>query len=132
MKSMSMAPQWRTAMALGSSPGCGAAVGGALLDARPVAGQAVEPARLDVRTKLAALADHRLAGAEHQPTVVGHRPGQGFERQRLLLGAEVEQHVATQDDVEVARMGERLEQIVDLESDRPAQRFGRTPAVGSL
>src|SRR6476620_7897096 len=105
MKSMSMAPQWRTAMALGSSPGCGAAVGGALLDARPVAGQAIEPARLDVRAELAALADHRFPGTEHQPAVLGHRPGQPLERQRLLLGAEVEQHVAAQHDVEVARMG---------------------------
>ena len=60
------------------------------------------------RRQLAGLADHRFARAEHQPAVLGHRDGEPLERQRLLLGAEVEQDVAAQDDVEVARMRRRL------------------------
>ena len=66
-----------------------------------------------------------------QPSV-GHRRGQPLERQRLLLGAEVEQDVAAQDDVELARVRRRLEQIVDLEADRLAQRLDRAPAVGAF
>ena len=58
--------------------------------------------------------------------------GDPLERQRLLLGAEIEQHVAAQDDVEAARMRRRLEQVVDLEADRLAQRLDRAPAVGAL
>ena len=80
---------------------------------------------------LLGLADHRLAGAEHQPAVLGHGAGQPLERQRLLVGAEVEQDVAAQHDVELARVRRRLEQIVDLEADRAAQRFDRAPAVGA-
>ena len=55
--------------------------------------------------------------------------GKPIERQRLLLRAEIEQHVAAQDDIETARMRRRLEQIVDLEANRLAQRLDRAPAV---
>ena len=72
---------------------------------------------------LLGLADHCFAGAEHQPAVLGHRTGNPFECQRLLLGAEIEEDVAAQDDVEVARMRRRLEQVVHLEADRLAQRL---------
>ena len=46
-----------------------------------------------------------------------------------LLGAEIEQDVAAQDDVELAGMRRRLEHVVDLEADLPAQRLGRAPAI---
>ena len=79
---------------------------------------------------LLGLADHGLPGAEHQPAVLRHRRQQPLEGERLLVRAEIEQDVAAQDDVEPARMRRRLEQVVDLEADRLAQRLDRPPAVG--
>src|SRR4051794_2076150 len=63
---------------------------------------------------------------------MGHGSGDPFERESFLFGTEIEQHVAAQDDVEITRMRRRLEQIVNLEAYRLAQRFDRTPSVSDL
>src|SRR3954463_6039600 len=132
MKSKSMVPQWRTAMAAGSSPGRCPAIGAALFDTPAIAHQAVQAPRLDVRAKPIGLPNHGLAGAEHQPPVLGHRSGEPLKGERALFRAEVEQNVTAQDDVESARMRWRLKQIVDLQAKRPAQGFDRPPTVRRL
>ena len=66
-----------------------------------------------------------------QPSV-GHRRRQPVERQRFLLGAEIEQDVAAQHDVEAGRMRRRLEQIVDLEADRACAAPRPPPAVAAF
>src|SRR6476469_7562061 len=126
----SITAQWRTTTGLGSSPSRTPAVGMALLDAAAVAEQAVEAAGVNVGAKLGRLTDHGFPRAEHQPAVLRHRRHQPVEGDRLLLGAEIEQDVAAQHDVEPAGMGGRLEQVVDLEADRLAQRFDGSPAIG--
>src|SRR5690242_2781529 len=118
---------------VGSSPaGSSPAIPLALLDPRAVADQPVEPASLDVGAELARLADHSLTRAEHQPAVLGHRGHQTLEREGLLVRAEIEQHIAAQDDIEPTRMGRRLEYIVNLEAHRLSQRLDRAPAVAGL
>src|SRR6185369_1170088 len=124
---------WRMRLGSGSSPGSGPAIrAAALLDPAAIADQAVQPPRLDVGAELGRLADHRFAGAEHQPAVLGHRPGEPLEGERFLVRAQVEQHVAAQHDVEPAGVRRRLEQVVDLVAHRLAQRLDRPPAVGTL
>src|SRR5574338_745057 len=118
--------------AFGSSPGSGPALALTLFDAAAVADKPVEPACIDVGAELVALADHRLPSAEHQPPVLGEAARQPLERQRLLVLAQIEQHVAAQHDVETAGVRHRLEQIVHLEAYRLAQRLDGAPAVAAL
>src|SRR3569623_1175567 len=67
------------------------------------------------RRELVGLPDHRLAGAEHEVAVGRHRLGELIERAPEGVGIEVEQHVAAQYDVELARARRRLQQVVALE-----------------
>src|SRR6476646_1122175 len=86
----------------GSSPrGCAPAIALAVLDAAAVSDQTVEPAGVDVGAELARLPDDRFAGAEHQPAVFRHARGEPLERQRLLLGTEIQEDVPAEDDVEI-------------------------------
>src|SRR5689334_3335991 len=90
----------RTRRLFGSSPCGGAPAIRALtlLDAAAVPDEAVEAPRIDIGPQLARLPDHRLAGAEHEPTVFRHARGEPLEGERLLLGAEVEEDIAAEDD----------------------------------
>src|SRR5437868_610824 len=108
-----------------SSPGCPPVGTCPLFDPRPVARQAVESARADVGAELARLPDDRFSGAKHQPPILRHRTRDSLEREGLLLGAEVEEHVPAENDVEVAGMRRRLEQVMDLEANRLAKRLDR-------
>ena len=123
---------WHTATAVRSSPSGCTPVAAALIDAGTVADQAIKTARTGIGAELAGLADYRLPGPQHQPSIVGESAREPLKRQSLFLRAQIQEDVAAQDDVEITRMRERLEEIVHLEANRLAQGFDRSPAVGRL
>jgi hypothetical protein len=82
--------QWRTATAVRSTPGGGSPIGcNAFLDPCSVSNEPVKAASADVGAQLGRLADHRLARAKHEPSVLRERTGEALESQAFLFRIEV-------------------------------------------
>lgn len=77
-------------------------------------------------------ADDSLRGPEHQKPVFGHLPGDPIEDGDLGLLVEIDQHVAAEDDIEIAQHRKIVKQVKRTELNHAAQ-FGReSPGFADL
>ena len=76
--------------------------------------------------------DHGLGGAEHDRASRVEGAGEAAQHVGLRGGVEIDQHVAAEDDVEGAELGEALEQVELPELDHGADRRRELPVVAGL